>query len=788
MAAAFLYSIASLLVLLAADRFIRPISRAAAIALILLPLLLTGRAILTGAVYAPIDLAFASEPLKSRAAEFGITGVRNGVLSDIYSQIIPWHQAVRHAVAQGEWPLWNPFMFAGDILAGAAQPAPYYPANILSWLIPLPQAITFLAAITLFHAGLAAFLFIRELGCREEAALVGAAAWALSDFLAFWNEWPLGVAASLLPLILLATRLVVVRHDPFSISFLTLATVLLIFAGYAQTVLHTAFIAAIYGLYEIAAARGKELGRAIGGALIACLLAVGLTAIYLLPFLEALPQTHEYDVRQHQARTRSQATTWKEASSELRKNLVPFVLGLPHEPTVPKRALLPASYAGSIALGLAFFGVLFSSHPIRWLMLAFLLLGALSAARAPVPVQILEQLPLFDVVMHTRLAFLACLGLAVLAALGADVLLSGSGARRAAWCFGLLAVVLALALARWWPEMKEAMTASRLAAHAALLVVPCAVAALGLLFIRGRTATLMLLLLLLSQRAAEAHGMYPTLPRSAWYPPIAELDALPRDLTLYRLVSQSYTWVPNISALYGLEDVRGYQAMTNLRWFSTYPLWCHHQVVHYNRVDDLTRPYLSLLNVRFALSPRWLPLPHEWQVVYEGESMRLIENPRVLPRAFIPSVVRLGTSADDLHDMEQETDFGRRSWIAAWRKDAPRIPGDERNGSGVVWIRREGLGYVLFAHLDQPGWVVVSETAWKGWRATLDGRRRIPLFVANLALLGLNLPAGTHRVELEYLPDSFVIGRAITAITIALILAALIGCRLSVVSYRWPIA
>jgi hypothetical protein len=776
MGAAFFYALASFLVLLAADRFVRPVSRAAAIALILLPLLITGRALLTGAVYAPIDLAFAAEPLKAQAAEFGIGDIRNGVLSDVYSQIIPWHQAVRHAVGLREWPLWNPFMFAGDILAGAAQPAPYYPFNVLSWLIPLPQALTFLAAITLFNAALAAFLFLRELGCREEAALIGAAAWGLSDFLVFWNEWPLAVAASLLPLILLATRLVVVRHDRFSISFLALATVLLILAGYPQTVLHTALIAAIYGLYEIVAARGKHIVPIGTGALIACLLAIGLTAFYLLPFLEALPQTHEFEVRQQQSRIRSQAGSWPSASSELRKNLVPFVLGLPHDPTVPKRALLPASYSGSVALGLACCGVLFSGRRVRWLMLGFLVSGALAAASAPIPLHQLEHLPLFGVVIHSRLAFLSCLGLATLAALGADALLT-EGPRRAAFTFGVLATVLMLALVRWWPEIAETLTWSRLLTHSALLVIPCAVAALGLFLTKGRATVLLLLLLLLGQRAAEGHGVYPTLPRSAFYPPIPEFQGLPRGGTLYRVVSQSYTWIPNISALYGFEDVRGYQAMTNLHWFNSYPLWCRHQLVHYNRVDDLTRPYLSLLNVRFGLSPLWLPVPDGWRTVTEGKSMRLLENPRALPRAFVPEFVRLGSSATDFHDMEQTSDFARRSWIAAWPRGSPRIPAEVRNGSGDVWIRREGLGYMLFTRLDAPAWVVVSETAWKGWRAIVDDQRRTPVFVANLALLGLHLPSGTHRVELRYRPDSFILGRGISLGTAGLISVLLLWIR-----------
>src|SRR5438067_12229711 len=106
-------------------------SRTAAIVLVLLPLCFTGRALLTGKVYAPVDLPFMSEPLNAYAAEFGVPKVHNGTQSDLYCQIIPCRSAARTASAHRQRPLLNPFMLRGDVLAAAAQPAPYDPRNLL---------------------------------------------------------------------------------------------------------------------------------------------------------------------------------------------------------------------------------------------------------------------------------------------------------------------------------------------------------------------------------------------------------------------------------------------------------------------------------------------------------------------------------------------------------------------------------------------------------------------------------------------------------------------------------
>ncbi len=89
-----------------------------------------------------------SEPLIDYRADFGIYKGHNGTLSDLYSQMIPWQSAVRESLAAGEWPLWNRHMLAGSVLAANMQSAPYDPLQLLSFLLPHTQALTFCAAMT----------------------------------------------------------------------------------------------------------------------------------------------------------------------------------------------------------------------------------------------------------------------------------------------------------------------------------------------------------------------------------------------------------------------------------------------------------------------------------------------------------------------------------------------------------------------------------------------------------------------------------------------------------------
>src|SRR5438874_12702345 len=86
---------------------VTPLTRWVALTLILLPLVFTGRALLTGRVYAPVEMAYMTEPLSAYRSEIGAPLPQNGSLSDITFQMIPWRQALRQSLIEHEWPLWN---------------------------------------------------------------------------------------------------------------------------------------------------------------------------------------------------------------------------------------------------------------------------------------------------------------------------------------------------------------------------------------------------------------------------------------------------------------------------------------------------------------------------------------------------------------------------------------------------------------------------------------------------------------------------------------------------------
>jgi hypothetical protein len=276
----------------------------------------------------------------------------------------------------------------------------------------------------------------------------------------------------------------------------------------------------------------------------------------------------------------------------------------------------------------------------------------------------------------------------------------------------------------------------------------------------------MALLLLIAQRGLEEREVYPTYGSNAFYPPVRSLEAIPRKAP-ERMTAIGYTFIPNIAAMYEVEDVRGYEAMTFAPLVETYPLWCVEQPVWYNRVDDPAEPFLSFLNVRYVFAPRRHSLPAAWKSLYEGEEGRLSENPNVLERAFVPRLLRYEPDPSrQVAVLQGIADFALQGVIGE-NPPPGTLKGDPvENGEATVRILSyEPERLALEIRAKQPSVVATSVTAWPGWKLTVDGVSA-PLTPYNHAFISFRVPPGVHTAVLRYWPDSFVAGSAVSGVTL----------------------
>ena len=544
------------LILWLVRRTIRPISGRASVALAFLPLVVAGPAVLTGGFWGGLNLAYTTAPLHARAGELPLPEAeyQNGILLDHICEVVPWRKAVREAVRTGHLPLLNRFSRSGDVLLGAAQAAPFHPRVWIGFLLPLATAFTFACCFTLFLAALFAFLYLAELGLGEGPALFGAAVWMLSGFVTFWCGWPVASVFVTLPLILLGTRRLA-RGVAGGFGATTAGWTLALLAGHPESLVHLTGAAGLIFLWELWRSRPPLL-QAIGRAVGAGLLAAALAAPALLPFLEVLPQTHDFALRRTGAATHHHSLPFGEASASALGALYPHAWGRHWTP----RAELPRRFndatgvfAGGLALALAFLAAR-SRRPEKWPFLALGLLAFTVSVGLPGVADAVGALPLFDIALNGRLAGVAAFCLAVLAALGFEAAVEARGRRVAIAVAGVGLAILAGGFLQGGSMARRGIDAG--AHHRGLLwlVLPVLVAAaLAWLLRRHRRAlALAWILLFLVGHTLELPRLYHRFPPELFYPAVEELQALPRSGEPYRVTGLGFSMAPAQSALFEL--------------------------------------------------------------------------------------------------------------------------------------------------------------------------------------------------------------------------------------------
>jgi hypothetical protein len=761
-----IYAAAAAAAVWLARRFAGPLSMRAGFFLAVAPLAFTGAAMFRGGLYGPADLYYGHDPWRHVAAEHGMAGIANPILSDLAFANLPWRAAVREALVNGRLPFWNRFVLGGTPLLGAAQAGIFHPSTWLAIFLPVALSWTFSCTFTIFLSLLCAAVFFLDFRLRTIPALVGALAWGFSTYLLFWNGWSVGPAVAGLPLLLLGLRRMA-RGGEYGVG-LTVAAILLSFAGgHPETFFHCVAAGAVYFVWELTPRR-REILRAMRSAAVAGVFAFLFAGPQLFPLVEAIRHSAEYRARRGAlaAGRSSQSVSVEESAARLLPAILPFAHGIyGRSPVQSERndgSGMPLAYGGAVLFPLGILGLLRmekGEERGRSIFLGFLLAGLLFGASAPGVTDLVTRLPLFSLALNYRLVFLAALGLAGLAAFGTERLCREASGRILAITSVATVVILGASFSfsrgvfreRALPDPFVLAGFAREAAPVAFLAVA------GILFSRNRRALLFsALLLLLAQRVGEMGGVYPTVPADALAPALPELAKLPAD-GLGRIAAPGDVFRPNGAALYGLEDARGYESLVLDRFADVYPLWSKQQFASFNRVDDLSSPFLSFLNVRFAIAPPEAALPPGWRERSRGREMAVFENPRALPRLFVPRKIRSRKSADRaLAEMRAATDFSETAWVAG-------ETGEAGNGKAEISLRAAGPDLIATVTATGRVFLATSLPDWPGWIAE-SASTRIPLVTANHAFVGFWLDAGHHAVRLHHRPASFFYGLAAFAL------------------------
>lgn len=160
---------------------------------------------------------------------------------------------------------------------------------------------------------------------------------------------------------------------------------------------------------------------------------------------------------------------------------------------------------------------------------------------------------------------------------------------------------------------------------------------------------------------------------------------------------------------------------------------------------------------------------HEkFDLVYNHE-VKIYKNSDVLPRAFVVRQSEVIAGKDGILARLMQSSFDPRKAVILEEgvpvQLAPTIPEDGDASSPVVFDRYEPNYIRLQATLARPGWLVLTDTYYPGWKVRVDGhiRRILP---ADYIFRAVSLEPGSHVVEFIYRPLSFLLGVAISILTL----------------------
>jgi hypothetical protein len=713
----------------------------------------------------------------------------NYLLGDQYSTFIPQHEFVHQEIMRGHFPLWDPHLECGKPNLGSIQGALLFPINLL--LMPLDPfyASGPAAFIKLFLAGLFTMLYLRVLGVSDIAAFLSGLVFSLSGFMIVWLGHPHVNCAMWLPLLLYFIERSFWGLPGQTANVFSGATLrawigfaitygLLLLGGHPPTMIHSTILAGVYFVFRLVEYRKVQpfwrLGMFMGS------LAIG--------FLLAAPQWLPYLEYYHLSSTDMASAVLHRWSTKLTPGSLLFflfphlagspvagfedmakVLGLRDLPNFNERT----GYVGILPLLFATWAMAFRRCKFTLFYSLVIIASALVIFGVPPLPALMGKLPVLCDINQTRLILFVGFGFAVLAGLGWDTF----SRRNERW------KVLLAALAFWsivgvatvwvWsaigPKFQGLDESHRAFVLRQFLGLAGAVVAAGILVLWPRRwGNWVPPALGLGWTAFDllwfGMGYNPAIPRDRYYPSTPGIEWLRTDQSVFRILGAGKTLVPNSAEVYGVDDVRGLDFMTVQR-YEELITGNAGNFFFYLSADSLPEA-LPLLNVKYLLLPRQMPLnPHFFELVY-SDGMAVYRLTVCEPRALAVFTTRVSNPAAILNEVRS----GRfdPQQVLLLEESPKTVPGVETNSAEtnadvsvrVTSYQADEVG--IEASLPRPGFLLLLDTYFPGWLATVNGRPT-GIYRADYNFRAVSLPAGKSTVHFVYRPKSLRLGLALSA-------------------------
>jgi uncharacterized membrane protein len=734
-------------------------------------------------------------------------------VSDIANLQYPLRYFAGQELRHGRLPLWTPGVYMGYPLLAEGQAGVFSPVNLLLFgLLPVPEALNVGSLLPFVIAATGAFLLARELGASMAGAFLAGFSYALSGFyVGHVKHIPIVTTACWIPVVLWLVERGVRRSDG---ALLGAGLVMGIqwLSGSPQMAYYSAGMATVYFAGRSWQKRKeRSLRRAVPMFALGLVLSLGLGAVQLLPTLELVRFSERaggvsYDF----------ATRFPYAIENVKTFLYPLVNGTPGTGDLRVSSIFWEDYAylGLIPLFLGVVGGLI----MAWRSgVARLLVGLTAVIFA---LALGPHTPLFRLAYQVvpglgffrfpqRLLAFVVLFVAVLAGLVWTEVERG----RRRWRSRRSAIrtkdegrrmrsrrsaTRTNDERRWWMG-DRALILSRVVTGIVLVLVVVdlyfyhwswnGIVDKDVWLAPPETAQVV------QERArSELYRVYTYDVYNTFRAAYREAGGWRGDLEPY--VAQREFLQPSLNLIYGVPTADGY---VNLVPDYLATLWGTEKQLGLMdtalasaegelAVKEGFIKLFSAYNVRFLIAAEPVEDEALELVGVYGPGAHLYENRRVMPRAFfVPEY----TVVDDVETalalmrsagfdvgrtvvllegppLSPPREAGRRSGAVLLEGEEPPLdPPREAGGrSGTVKVvDYQGARVAMEVETEGPGWLVLSDTYYPGWEATVDGEQT-RIYQANGCVRAVPIEAGgRHEVVFRFRPRPFYQGALISGVS-----------------------
>lgn len=737
--------------------------------------------------------------------------------SDQYIAGYPFREFAAASLRAGTGiPQWNPYLMGGMPYIAAMHGDIFYPTQLLRMLLPTDLAMTWGMVLHLMLAGIATLSFLRSLGLRGAAAVVGAVAYMMAGQVASLvspgHDGKLFVS-SLLPVALLALTWGIRDGKHWAWGALALIIGLGVLTPHPQLLQYLLLAAGAWALMlAFGAPTGVRLSTRdavtrLGLALGAVGLGLVIGAVQYLPVLEYVDWSPRAGGRGYEY-----ATSFSLPALELMNLVLPEFTGKLENYWGRNGIHLHSEYMGATVLALAAAGVAGIAKArsrLRWFLVGVTVVGTLWALGGSTPFYKI----VYAIVPGTKFFrapstffYVAAFAVACLAALGVERLLA-QGARKA-WLIGVgvvLGGIAVLGIAGVWQDAALSLAPSarldRVDANAAavtagalrLLAVIAALLVLAWMHGAGKLSArhfgIALVALVTVDLWSVQRGYFKFSERAdVLYASDPAIDYLKQQPEPVRVIANAFG--PNAAYHDPTLEYDGLMAhgVRVLLGYHGNELGRYQQLMdkdgNYSQIMNPT--IWELLNVQYIYTNLdTLGLPGVQRVVgpvrnAAGSTVSLFKLPGEHPYAWVAPVIAKIPDEQVLPAIQRRA-FAYNSVALVPPDAAVEAPTLERLPEPLS-LRVRTTSYApgraeLALDAPAPGGsaLVVSENYYPGWRATVDGKP-VEVLRAMYSLMAVPLPAGARSVTLEFSSDTYSTGKRVTLLAALLaVIATMLG-------------